>query len=1073
MRLNFLFKARLAVMIVAIFILAGLAPPQGFAQSVASAGLSGRVVDSNGYAIADVVITLAHAGTGRAYNATTNASGRFNLRGLPPGGPYSLQANVVGYQSYFVNNIFLELSRTAELDVALSDDASEVFLLDALNVQASKQFQYTASAAGSGSVVVGGDLEQTPSVNRSFADIARLDPRVSIADGSFGAGQLVAAGQNNRSNNIQIDGVKINDQFGLESDGNPSLANPISLDTIDEVSIELSPYDVRQSGFIGASVNAVTKSGSNTFRGSVYRYFENEDLRGKNPVTGLDDRFEETTLGLTYGGPILRDKLFFFVAYEELERKVLGPTPGFIPDPAAVEQVRQKMINDYGFDPGTFGSEGDSILSDEKVVAKIDWNINARHRASVRYNLTEGEQPNFTEFADFSSSQPETNLTSHWFRDLRKNESYVFQLFSDWSDNFSSELRLGRSDFDSSPTNPNVFPEIIIDDFPGLTRSGAPTTRGELFFGRDDSRHSNQLSTDVENLYLGFDWKLESNVVTFGFDRETSTFFNLFLQETFAEIEFQGLDGFLNDEIDFFDRALGIQGTPIEAFSDFTVTGLFVQDVWSVTDRLRFNFGLRYDKVTADNSQPLNPGRDGQSFEQIFGVRNTNTVDGASLFAPRFSFDYAFGPDENPIKLAGGMGLFNGRNPWVWISNTFSNNGVNSVDISVPPSGFNRADGGGLRGYLQNDFDRENPVSFVDPSNLSSDARSQVDVLEPGFRLPSILKYNLKAERALAAGSDWSWWAEALLSQADTQLYTKNLNLRSVGVSPDGRTLFNGRPDQGRGADPRYSNVYQLSNSSKGDSVNYTIGLKKRHSDRWSLDASYTYGSANDVSNQGSSTASSNFAGNPIFNQNDDELAASAYEVRHRFLVRGAYDFEFRDKWTTRVSLVYEGKSGQNYSLLFDNDYNGDGAAFDNDLFWIPNGPNDPIIDQAGSTGLDAMFEFLDSIGANNPGLARRNAYRTSFRHRLDLNIVQDIPMGEKLKTQFFLNVLNFGNLLFDGHGIIDEVPFQTLAVANGRANPDGTITYDFDGATPTSVRAGTYSNLSRWRAQLGLKLNF
>ncbi|MEM9159035.1 MAG: TonB-dependent receptor, partial [Verrucomicrobiota bacterium] len=317
--------------------------PNSNGQGITSSGISGAVTDSSGTPFSGVEISITHEPTGSVYTTQSNANGRFNLRGLRVGGPYTLNATTEGYGDYIREGLFLELSRTTSISINMTD-AGEVVELASFTVVGDASLQYGASAAGAGSVIGREQLEETPALNRSFNDIARLDPRVSIMDGSVNAGKLVAAGQNNRMNSVQIDGVKINDQFGLEDDGNPSLANPISLETIDEIAIELSPYDVRQSGFMGASVNAVTKSGTNSFKGSVYHYFEGEDMRGNNPITGQKDVFEEKTTGFTLGGPILQNRLFFFVSYEELTRDVAGPTPGFIPDPNMVEQVRQKMI---------------------------------------------------------------------------------------------------------------------------------------------------------------------------------------------------------------------------------------------------------------------------------------------------------------------------------------------------------------------------------------------------------------------------------------------------------------------------------------------------------------------------------------------------------------------------------------------------------------------------------------------------------------------------------------------------------------------------------------------------------
>ena len=1051
-----------------------LLPSIAFGQGITSSAIKGRVTDDTGSGIPGVEITVTHEPTGNVQTASTNASGRYTFRGLRVGGPYTITARSVGFRSQGERDVSLDLSRTYEANFALQADNS-VVELEAFTVEGSSDISYANTGAGVGTVLGENSILTTPKANRSFNDIAKLDPRVVMTNASSGAGSISAAGQHIKMNSFQIDGVRINDQFGLGSDGSPALANPISMDTIGEIAVEVSPYDVRQSGFTGASINAVTRSGTNDFSGSVYYFYEDDSMRGENPISGLDDVFEETTWGATFGGPIIKNKLYFFASYEELERNTAGPTPGFIPDPTELANTIQFVQNEYGFDPGTFGLPAGSTipLADEKTLLKLDWIINSDHRASLRWNKTDGNQPQFSEFDDFSSSQPETNLTSHWYTDNRTNESLVFQLFSNWGDSWKTEFRFGKSEFTSLPGNPNVFPEIVIDDFPGTTRSGQPTTRGELYFGRDDSRHSNELNTDVTNLYLAADYFVGDHTISFGIDREESEFVNLFLQQTFGEMTFDTLQDFYDDNIQFFRRSVGVEGIPLAAESDFTTTGLFIEDNWEVNEKLTVNFGLRYDKVTTDRPVPENPGRNNQSFEQIFGTPNTNTLDGSELFAPRVSFQYDV-DDRGLTTVSGGVGLFMGRNPWVWVSNAYSNTGVNNTDIFSPPSGNNRADGGGLQGYLANDFDPENPVLFVPQSQLGS-GRSTVALLAPNFDLPAIWKGNLSVEHRFSESSPWMAYAEALFTQAKTQIYTSNINLREIGTTPDGRTRFAGSLNTAsNGRSEFYNDVYQLNNASKGESMNLTVGVNRRMQDNWNADVSYTYGDSKDISNQGSSTAWSNFAGNPIYNQNTVELGTSAYETEHRILARIGYNLRLKEGWDTHFDLVYIGQSGQNYSLLFDNDYNGDDADFDNDLFYVPTGIDDPIIDSANSSGLAEMFAYLDSIGAARGAVAARNSLRTSWRNSFDLNITQNIPMRGRLQGQLYFNILNVANLLNSKSGTIDEVPFQTLTVASGTISPDGSqIAYNFSGARGTSIRTGTYAQLSRWRIQAGFKLKF
>ncbi len=393
---NYILKSKkIYRLIVYVSMIASILAPASFGQGITSSAVKGKVADSSGGGIPGVEVTITHVPTGSAQIISTNSSGRYAFRGLQVGGPYEIVARSTGYESQGVKEIFLELSRTHDANFSMKN--SDIVELESFTVTGDDDALFNFNSSGVGSVLGEDSILTAPKANRSFNDIARLDPRVVVTDASRGAGSISAAGQHIKMNSFQIDGVRINDQFGLGSDGSPALANPISLDTIGEIAVEISPYDVRQSGFTGASINPVTKGGSNYFSGSIYHYFENEDTRGSNPISGLDDVFDETTSGIMLGGPIIKDKLFFFTSYEELERNTSGPTPGFTPDPAELDRTIQFIQSEYGFDPGTWRlADGSTVaLSDEKSLLKLDYIMNSNHRASLRWNKTEGNQPQF------------------------------------------------------------------------------------------------------------------------------------------------------------------------------------------------------------------------------------------------------------------------------------------------------------------------------------------------------------------------------------------------------------------------------------------------------------------------------------------------------------------------------------------------------------------------------------------------------------------------------------------------------------------------------------------------------
>ncbi len=1056
-----------------------------FGQGLTTSGITGTVLDSSGSAISGANVTIVHVPTGTIDRVTTGNTGRYNVRGLRIGGPYSVTVSSNLYRTTVQNNIYIELSKTANVSFEMPDSSGEVVELDEFEVIGINDPLFNPDKTGVGTILNQEALSTRPQINRSLNDFARFDPNAVLVGNTSetGFGALSVAGQNAKYNSIQVDGVKMNDQFGLSSDGLPSLGNPVSIDALEEISIEVAPYDVRQSGFTGGSINAVTKSGTNTFHGSALYIKLNDDNRGENVNTGVEPQFEETTWGLTLSGPIIKDKLFFFVSYEEFERISQPSNPGFFPDPVLLEEVRNTINSRYGFDPGTFGGLSSTLNSDEKITVKIDWNVNEKHRLSLRWNNTEGVSPSVADFDDSSNFSPETAFSSVFFDTTFINDAWVGQWFARWTPNIRSEFRFGVSRFQTDPENPNVFPEFRIDDFPGTQPNGSPTTRGELFWGADDSRQSNFLDTDVKNASFSVDITVGgSHTITTGFDWEETKFNNLFLQETYGELEFQGIEGFRNDELDFIVRQTGIQGLPIAAESDFTVLGFFLQDRWDVSDRLIVNFGLRYDTFSTDT-----PPTENSDYAAGFGslgsvsgfavpATNTNTLEGADLFAPRFSFNYAVDSDRK-TQIRGGFGLFQGRNPGVWLSNVYSNNGVTTRSFFDGSPSYTSEDyiaGNVPGGNPVENFDPNNPVVFLDLTSAPDTGDQRLDLLADNLEMPSAWKANFAIDRKLPwlGGMEFTFeWLQTWINQG---LGTIDLNLLEVGTAPDGRTVFNGAPDRDRGNVAGFDNVFMLVNTgSVGKSTNLNFIFRRPVKDHWFFNVSYTLQDANDVSRQGSSTAKSNFADTVKFNQNAFESSTARNEIKHRILAVAGIDFELLKEYKTTVQIVYEGRSGRPFSYLFGDDVNGDDDSFPNDLLYVPTGMTDPLADFSRMTDAEttAFFAFLDSSGLNKfAGTnAPRNAFNSKWIHRFDMHVAQEIPVRGRLKAEVFIDFINFMNFFNDKAGIIDRVSFQTSTISGGEVSGSGQFQYEFSSAPGSSDQVRD----SRWSLQTGIKLKF
>lgn len=1061
--------ARLAGVGVAILLAHASLPAQTTTSSI-----SGQVNSAAGASVAGAAVDIIYTPTNSTVRTTTNSTGRFTVGGLNVGGPYEVRVEAPGFRLAVERGITLELSKTYRTTIVLGN-TEDIVELEEFVVEGTLPTVFETDAMGTGTIVDGEVISNTANVRRAISDFARLNPLVVLGDSD--RLEINAAGQHYRQNSIQVDGVNLNDQFGLEASGLPSLNNPISINTIEQFNVEISPYDVRQSGFTGAAINAVTRSGTNTFSGEVYYYYSNDDLRGEDVNTGTKSPYTEKTYGFSIGGPIWKDRIFFFYNYENFEKELAPSSAAFIPDATAVTAIRNRLLNlsagDFpgGYDPGVYGGAGTAQELDEKHFLKVDFVLNQNHRLTARYAETIAVSPNFGRF----SNNGQTSLSSNYYTNAFKTQSYGIQAFSRWTDRFETEVSVARDTFDKIPSRGSIdnFPQIEIQDVPGMNAGGG-ATEGTLFLGSENSRQANELATETDKAKAIGTFYMDRHTITFGFDTEKSKFDNLFAQNVYGNLRYaevggvSGYDRFITpgSTLPQYNRPAQVAGTELRALSDYSVTGLFVQDRFDVTDRLQLLYGLRYDFMGVDkvpftntlfnNTFVANDGR--KNFD------NAKTIDGSSQLGARFGFRYEV-DEEKRTLLRGGVGLFQGKVPGVYISNAYSNTGVTIGSLSYA-SGFT------LEDYLAT-FDKDNPIAVVPGATPGASA---VNILDPGFELPSVWRGNLALDQKLFG--DWIGTIELVRTEVNKGVYMENLNLKKItpaGGSPDGRQHFAGTPGSASNAnDPNFTNVYSIRNTSNGSATNVVLSIAKPLRNNWWANASYTYTQSTDVSSITSSTASSNFNNRAVFNQNEDVAARSNYEFKHRILINAGYRFEWSEGWRTRVGLTYEGKTGRPYSYVFRGDYNGDGVSF-NDLFYVPNGPSDPLITyRAGTTQaeIDRFYDFLNTSGlvAYAGTAVPRNSEASSFAHRFDLSFTQEVPLHGRFRAEFFCNIINVGNLLNSDWGQLSEVPFSfTAGVAGGRP-VNGRIEYDLRTA-PQGEQ--TVANRSQWAIQVGATLKF
>jgi len=1093
----------LLVSLVAVF------APASFAQGTVSAGLTGVVTSKGGQPVTGATVIATHLPTNAAYTAVTRAGGRFSFRGLPVGGPYTVSVSAEGYTTATLNDVITELGR--EVDVAISVQ-SEVVKLDAFRVTANTD-DLDAAASGAGSVLTNARIAAQPTAKRSIGDMARTNPLVTFRQAITDRDDqmITAVGQNNRFNSILLDGARINDQFGLNASGIQSFFNPISLDTVEQFSIAISPYDARQSGFTGASINAVTKSGTNKYSGTVYTYYTSNDMAGKDvtgtslaPIEGIKPLDTQKTWGATLGGPILKDRLFFFLNYESFQRDSVATTPGFTPDATQLTTILNRLSAINSAVPqnkranfGTFGGPASLRTEEEKQLAKIDWRINADHRLSVRYNDSVGTLPQFGRFSTTSAfanqlltantSSRATSLDSNFYTQQRTEKVWAGSLFSSWTPDLKTELRYSKTYYQQLTTTPITYPEIRIYNVSGISNAGTAITNGAFIIGSEQFRHGNVIEVNTESYGAHTDYFLGNLTLSGGIDHEDSDFYNLFRGGSYGLFDFANINDFLADTPNAFRRAFVVAGTPVADVSQFDITGVYAQAKWDVNPRLNLNFGVRQDFVGSSIRPPYNA-----TFQSAFGLRNDGVPDGVTEFAPRFGFNWAL-DDSRVTQLRGGVGRFVGRAPWVFFSNSFSNPGVGRFEQNQ--TGVGTATG--LVSYVNSAaWDPANPIGIA-ATDGDPTARRTINLLQDKIHLPAVWRGSLAIDhKANFLGGNFS--LEYVFTKQDNALFSDNLNLKPLvvvagvtgpAVGADGRQRFNGSTAANGAAanvvDSRFAEVIRVRNVSVGESSYISFMWDRPMKDRWAANLAYTRGRSTEAQSTGQTVAVDGWTRNAVFNQNAVEESTSDFEVKDRVQFTLTRELEFAKGWKTLASLYYEGRTGNPYSFTYTNDLNGDGVT-GNDLVYVPTGTGDSKVDFSGMTTdqANAYIAFINDSGLGRfaGGYAPRNKFNLPWQNRLDIRLSQRIPIYKPAELEVFADFINFGYWLSrDTFGYVEELGNNNGVYARRLL---GNASYATDGrvrpAAPTLVNGAfapadaTINALaSRWRIQVGARLRF
>lgn len=1064
---------RLRVRVLPLMLASLLASSPSFAQNT-SAAMSGRVTDASGKPVAGATVDIVHVPSNTTKQVTTDAEGRFNVRGLRVGGPFIVDAEKSGLSKAERKDVYLKLAEDTTIDLTMGADAATLEAVEVTATAASSVF--LADNKGLSTNVTNEQIQAFPSISRSIQDYVRLDSRIVQTDKE--RGEISAVGQNSRYNNIKIDAVSTNDEYGLEATGLPSQSGtqPISIDTIEEFNISTANYDVTNSRAVGASINAVTKSGTNEFKGSVYYTYRDPDMIGDNEQgTAFTGFGRQTNKGFTLGGPIIKDTLFFFVNYEEFERTSIAPDVGVrgsgATNEAGITQAQLDQIisiarNRWGFDAGSLNPGGN--LTDKKYLAKFDWNIDDYHRASFRYNKTESSVPVLERLTGGQIS-----LSSWWYDKKYDFENYVVNLYDDWSENFSTETSLSYSKYSNESPTGSRLPSMAIA-VAGL--DGAPNT--SVFLGTERSRQANALDVKTLNAYWAGDYFLGDHTIKFGVDYKKSDTFNLFLQDLYGNYSFASIADFEAGRYsalpagytggllggNSFQVNVPVGGDPNNAAADWALKqyGLFLQDTWQISPNLSVQYGVRFDQLGTGDKPLYNP-----AVEPAFNYPNDSTPSGRRVIQPRFSFNYTF-DTERSTQMRGGIGLFQGSNPGVWLSNAYSTNGLLYTTYQV----------GGAGGTNFSPDPNNQPTGSAVP-------RQTVSITSPNFHAPSAWKASLAFDHELP------WWgliASAEYIYLDTRdgVMFEHLNLgRVTGTLPDGRNAYWGNPTAGSGStrtgsNGRFADVVLLRNTHEGKASALTLSLEKPFSDSWTGRVGWSYGNSTEANVGSSSVALSNWNSLAVYNANENIARTSAAEIQQRFTAALSWRHAFFSNYNTTVSAFYEGRAGRPFSYTFSNDANGDGNA-GNDLFYVPIDQNDVIFTDA--TQAANFWNYIQSnefLNSHRGQVISRNSARSKWVNQVDLRFSQEVPgFFEGNKGELWVDILNFTNLLNKKWGHIEEAPFnsnggQRLGVAQfGGIDPTtGKYIYRYPQAAQSFVTKDNIGE-SRWAVQVGVRYTF
>ncbi|MCD8289825.1 MAG: TonB-dependent receptor [Prevotella sp.] len=1064
---------------------------------VTTSSLAGKVV-ADGEDVIGATVEAVHTPSGTRYTAITNAKGMYTINGMRVGGPYEVKISYIGFETQVVEGVTLQLAETYNLNTELSEDAHQLGEV----VVSATATKFTTEKTGASTNISNQQIVNMPTVNRSITEFTRLSP--------YGGNEMSFAGADGRTANFTVDGANFNNNFGL-SDDLPGGGNPISIDAIEELQVVISPYDVRQTNFIGGGVNAITKSGTNTFKGTAYIYHKNENMRGdaveKEQISGARETDRQTTYGLTFGGPILKDKLFFFVNGEMTKTPTVanrwrGSENGVADADSYLSRttlsdlqtVSDYVKSKYGYNTGSYTSFP-ADESNYKLLARVDWNINTMHHLAVRYNYTKNRMWNAPNATSMDGGTRMSGSRTSQYSMSYANSMYAIDnlvhtlsvdLNSRFTENLSNQFLFTFSKLDDvRATDSDEFPFIdILKDNQNYISLGY-----ELFSWNNAVHNTVYNFKDDVTYYLG------NHKIVGGISFEHQMADNMYMRNGTGYYRYSSLDDFLNGATpEIVNLTYGYNGESDPAARvQFNKAGIYAQDEWNINTRFKLTYGIRFDGLFFKNGDLMT---NQAIYDLDYDGRHIDTgkwPKSSLIVSPRVGFTWDILGDKS-LKLRGGTGLFSGRLPLVFFTNMPTNSGMVQYNAQINASeaaskGFSMSE---FSGGLVTDANGKATINalynkLMDlgyPSTITAEegaVPSSISAVDPKFKMPQVWKTSIALDYVVPVSFPFTVTVEGIFNKTVNGVTISDWSIPSVG----GFARFNGvdnRPIYPEGFRTNTS-AFVLENTHKGYGWTANVTLNAQPWEWLSVMAAYTHTASKELTGMPGSAAESAFTYVPTYEgPNNIKLHNSQYVTPDRFVA----SITAHDKGHNHYSIIYETwRGGYNYSFMTTNDMNGDGYNYD--AIYIPTDAQ-VASGEFRFVSEDDKTRFMDYVHANGYLSSHQGEYAEAYSvyspwvHRVDLSYKHDFDFNiakTKHTIQLSLDIKNFLNIFNSNWGVMKylnpEIGSDARILKYEGVDADGYATF----STPTAINGNTvtfvpYHSVDQcWYASIGIKYIF